>query len=458
MIRLLETAAAASPGQVAVITPAGSASYQELFDDARKVAAELARRAISRFAVVEPDAGWVIRLLAGAALVGAEPCQYQPDIAAEEFAVQAAALDHTYVITQRDDLGDGFTPIRPEELVQGPPSVELTPGPSQPLMIRTTGTTGVPKAARHDWQVLARTVADHEPRPDQRWLLAYGTQQFAGIQVLQHVVASQATLVAPFPRQPKDGLAALLNHGVTCISATPTYWRFLLAEARSRKVDLPPLEQATLGGEAIPADLLDELRRAFPAVRISQVYASTEFGSIASVKDGRPGFGVDALFSDANPNANLRVVDGELWVRAAAGMIGYAGEAPPEIPADSEGWRPTGDLVEIVGDRVAFQGRRSEVINVGGVKVHPLPIEEKITALHSIAFARVFGRPNRLTGAIVAVEVVPIAGTAGADEDAIRDEIKAAVADLPRAWHPRSISLVDTIETQGEKTVRRMAT
>ena len=107
-------------------------------------------------------------------------------------------------------------------------------GEAQPLAIRTTGTTGTPKAARHDWRTLARTVAKVSPHHDQRWLLAYGTQQFAGIQVLQHVLASQATLVAPFPRQPRDGLRALIEHGVTCVSATPTYWRFLLAEARGR--------------------------------------------------------------------------------------------------------------------------------------------------------------------------------------------------------------------------------
>jgi acyl-CoA synthetase (AMP-forming)/AMP-acid ligase II len=457
MIRLLERAAGASPDQVAVVSSAGTVTYGELLDQARRVAASLRSRNLTQFAIVEPDAALVIALLAGAALAGAEPCQYQPDIAPDEFGPPAAALGHAVVVTQRTDLPASFTFVSPAELMSAEADPTLTPTGEQPLMIRTTGTTGTPKAARHDWQVLGRTVADLSPRPDQRWLLAYGTQQFAGVQVMQHVIASQATLVAPFPRQPKDGLAAVIRDHVTCVSATPTYWRFLLAEARSRKAELPALEQATLGGEAIPADLLEELRKTFPDVRISQIYASTEFGSIASVKDGQPGFGVDALFSDTNPEANLRVVDGELWVRAAAGMLGYAGEDAVATAADADGWRATGDLVSIVGDRVVFQGRRSEVINVGGVKVHPLPIEDKIVALDSVAMVRVYGRPNRLTGAIVAVEVVPTDGIDGADEAAIRDEIKAAVADLPRAWQPRSITLVEAIEMHGAKLVRRMA-
>jgi acyl-coenzyme A synthetase/AMP-(fatty) acid ligase len=70
--------------------------------------------------------------------------------------------------------------------------------------------------------------------------------------------------------------------------------------------------------------------------------------------------------------------------------------------------------------------------------------------------ARVFGRPNRLTGAIVAAEVVPVRGLAEADLEDIRRDIKTAVADLPRAWHPRSVTFVDAIQTRGEKTIRRM--
>jgi acyl-CoA synthetase (AMP-forming)/AMP-acid ligase II len=466
MILLLEAAASSSPDREAVVTSEGSSTYGELIEDARRVATALRRRGITRFAVVEPDAAWVLRLLAGAALAGAEPCQYQPDTDATEFADHASMLDHKFVVTRRDDLAGPFELIRPESLVAEEADDDLRFGANteqpQPLMIRTTGTTGLPKAARHDWRILGKTVANVRPMPEQRWLLAYGPQQFAGVQVLLHVAASQATLVAPFPRQPKDGLDALLAKGVTCVSATPTFWRFLLAEAKSRKATLPPLEQITLGGEASPGDLLDEIQTTFPTAKVSQVYASTEFGSITSVRDGKPGLAVDSLWSESNPTSNVRVTDGELWVKAGAGMLGYAGESPSPssaaAPDDTENkdWRRTGDLVEIVGDRVMFRGRQSEVINVGGVKVHPLPVEDRITSLDSVALARVFGRPSKLTGAIVAAEIVPVGGLERADVESIRTQIKEAVADLPRAWQPRSVTFVDAIETKGGKTIRGM--
>lgn len=454
MILLLQRAAAELPDHPAVVTGEGTTTYADLYLGARRVAAGLTARGVTRFAVVEPDARRILELLAGAALAGSEPCQYQADMDPAEFAEQAAALGHDVVVTRRSDLTGPFEVVDPDELAATEAAAEQ-PGDAQPLLIRTTGTTGVPKAARHDWSILGRTVARVEARPQQRWLLAYGPHQFAGMQVLQHVVASRATLVAPFPRQPRNGLEALVSDEVTCLSATPTYWRFLLAEARARRVTLPALEQITLGGEASPADLLEELRTAFPAARISQVYASTEFGSVASVRDGLPGLDAATLHSESNPDGHLRVEDGELWVRAGGGMLSYVGAAAGEASADEGEWRRTGDLVEIVDGRVLFRGRQSEVINVGGVKVHPLPVEERITALEAVAAARVFGRANRLTGAIVAAEVVP-SGGADADLDALREMIRAAVADLPRAWQPRSVVFVETIQTRGDKTVRRV--
>ena len=447
MIDLLERAAIESPDRIAVRTNEVERTYAELLDDACSVAATLAERDLRRFAVVEHDAALLLALLAGAALVGAEPCQYPPDIDAGQFREQAQGLGHDQVVTRRADLANGMTLHDPVALI-GDTSYDGSAGDAQPLLIRTTGTTGVPKAARHDWRVLGRTVSGRTAAPDERWLLAYGPQQFAGIQVLLHVLAVRATLIAPFPRQPRDGLEAIASEGVTSVSATPTYWRFLLSEARARGVELSGIRQITLGGEAAPPDLLEELTTTFPSARVSHVYASTEFGSVASVRDGQAGFAVAQLFP-GNPDGTMKVVDGELWVRAGAGMLGYA----DSDDVDSEdGWRPTGDLVEIVGDRMLFRGRGSEVINVGGVKVAPLPVEERILGVEGVAMARVFGRANRLTGAIVAAEIVLADGY---DEDVVRAGMREAMADLPRAWHPRSIAFVDTIETQGNKTIRR---
>ena len=129
----------------------------------------------------------------------------------------------------------------------------------------------------------------------------------------------------------------------------------------------------------------------------------------------------------------MKVVDGELWVRSRIGMLGYYGEDP----VDPDGWRPTGDLVEVVEDRIEFRGRTTEVINVGGVKVHPLPIEDLVEAVAGVQIARVFGRPNKMTGSIVAVEAVAAPGT---DPDTVErrhpGRLRRPTGGRPAPQHP----------------------
>jgi acyl-CoA synthetase (AMP-forming)/AMP-acid ligase II len=446
---LIELFRRADPTHAAIVTDEQVISYGELTIAAETIAAALSDRGITRVAVVDHDAGSVAALLAAASLVGAEACQYPPDSDPDQVSALAARFDHHTVVTPRADLGAELEVIDPARL-SGTAAAPTPPAPPEerPLLVLTTGTTGAPRGVRHDWQRLMRGTARIESAPGQRWLLAYGLHQFAGLQVLLHVFAAGATLVAPAPRRPREGLAAMRSHQVTHASATPTYWRFLLAELRTDGGPIPSLHQITLGGEAVPAPLLAEVTRTFPTARVSQVYAASEFGSSGSVRDGRNGLSLDVLERGDDADVAMKIVDGELWVRSRTGMLGYYGEEP----IDPDAWRPTGDLVDVSGDRILFRGRTSEIINVGGVKVHPLPIEERVGAVPGVDLARVFGRPNALTGAIVAVEVV---AADGADTDRIAADIRAACADLVAAARPRSIRFVDSIAVAGNKIVRR---
>ena len=445
MIDLLESAAHTDPTVVAVVTESAERSYLQLLEEARITAAGLQEAGVRRFAVVERDVAVAVRLLAAAAAVGAEACQYAADVSAEDFVADASALGHDCVVTSRQDIAWSGRTIAPEQLLASTAAFDRST--QQPVIIRTTGTTGRPKAAVHDWRTLQTPWLNVASRPGERWLMAYGPHQFAGIQIMTYCLARRATLVAPFPRQPKDGAVALAQHHVTCVSATPTYWRFLLAELGDESATIP-LEQITLGGEAVPAPLLDELRTTFPGARISQVYASTEFGSVLSVRDGAAGIGVDQLYGEDNPDARMRVENGELWVRSGTGMNNYYGNTAETLPE----WQSTGDLVTIEDGRVRFQGRVSEVINVGGVKVPPLPIEDRIAALSDVQLVRAYGRPNPLTGSIVALDIV---ATPAADLDSLRERVRATCAGLPPAWRPRSIKFVSEIRTTGGKTTRR---
>ncbi|MCW2767678.1 MAG: long-chain fatty acid--CoA ligase [Nocardioides sp.] len=451
MIELLRRVAAEDPARAAIITHDDTVTYGSLVESAERVATALRRDGIARFAVADHEAATVVASLAGAAAAGAEACQYPP-AEPEEIGELVTRFNHDRLVTTRDDLGElGAQVVRPDDWTNAAPPTapaeQPTPTP-RPHLVLTTGTTGAPRGVRHDWDRLLRSTARIKPGPGERWLLAYGLHQFAGLQILLHVFAAGATLVAPAPRRPLEGLLAMRELGVTHASATPTYWRFLLAELRSDGGPVPQLQQVTLGGEAIPGPLLGQLESTFPEAGIAQVYAASEFGSSGSMRDGRAGLAIEVLERGADADVAMKIVDGELWIRSRTGMLGYYGEPP----VDADGWRATGDMVEIDGDRILFRGRSSEIINVGGVKVHPLPIEERVSAVAGVDMARVYGRPNPMTGAIVALEVV---AAPGVDRDAVDAAIRAACADLPAAARPRNIRFVDSVTTAGSKIVRR---
>ena len=202
----------------------------------------------------------------------------------------------------------------------------------------------------------------------------------------------------------------------------------------------------TLGGEAVPSAVVRALRKTFPRAHISQLYAATEMGLSISVRDGEVGLPVSVL-EESDGEAQFRIVDGELWVRSRSSMLGYYDEEP--VPDD--GWRASGDLVEVVGDRIHFRGRATEVINVGGVKVHPLPIEERVAKVPGVALAHAHGRPNALVGQVVALDVVL---ADGADAESMDAAIREEFAEDPAAHRPRSITFVETLDTHGGKLLR----
>jgi acyl-CoA synthetase (AMP-forming)/AMP-acid ligase II len=447
LIELLRRVGSVDHDRLAIITDDRQSSYGDLVRRAEGIAAGLTDGGIERFATVTDDAASVVALLAGASLAGREVCQYPPTDDRAVVEDLAQRFHHQVIATDRPALDGLAGRIGVDELETSAAPHPEVPVEGRPLLVLTTGTTGAPRGVRHDWNRLLRASARIRSAPGQRWLLAYGLHQFAGLQILVHVLAAGATLVAPAERRPRDGLQAMRRHGVTHASATPTWWRFLLAELQAAGEPAPPLEQVTLGGEAAPGPLLDQLAATFPSAHLSHVYAATEIGSTGSVRDGLSGLHVSILDRGDDADIAMKIVDGELWVRSRIGMLGYYGEPP----ADPDGWRATGDLVEVVGDRIEFRGRTTEVINVGGVKVHPLPIEDVVEAVPGVQLARAFGRPSKLTGAIVAVEAI---AAPGSDHDAVIEAIRGACASLPAAARPRSIRIVEELATHGDKLTR----
>jgi acyl-CoA synthetase (AMP-forming)/AMP-acid ligase II len=444
LIDLVRSSAARDPARPVVVTTERSTTVGELLQRAETVAARLAELAPRRLACLIDDTADLLAVLCGAAEAGVEICICPTDRDQATIDALLVALGKPAVATDgARQLGSAaILPVA--ELVAAtqtvaPPAAADDPG----LLVLTTGTTGAPKPTRQRWSRLLGGVV--ETTPGAVWLLTYNVSQFAGLQMLLHTLVNDATIVVPVTRQPIDAAEAINRHHVTHVSATPTFWRLLLVNAAAGGPPLP-LEQITLGGEVVPGELLDRLHDAFPSARITHVYAGTEFGSTIAVSDRRPGLPAALLERTDQSRPQVRVVDGELQVRSTVGMVGYLGESD----LDSE-WIPTGDLVERTADRLVFTGRINERINVGGTKVSPHLIEAVVHAVPGVAMAAAYGRPNPITGAIVAVDVVPVEGV---DTDALKTAIGAACQSLPPAFRPRLVKFVAELAQRGGKVTR----
>ncbi|MFD8104512.1 class I adenylate-forming enzyme family protein [Nocardia fluminea] len=330
-----------------------------------------------------------------------------------------------------------------------PTGTDRSPDPS--VTILTSGTTSDrPKATRHRWRNIILSATQGripDESPDAVWLLAYNINQYAGLQVLVHAVTTGATLVVPRGISPVDALDAMLEHRVDHVSATPTFWRILLALMPGDSRGAPRLRQITIGGEAVSDVLLRQLREKFPTARISHIYATSEIGSSVSVSDGKAGLPTAILDRNADDLVQFRIVDGELQARSRIGMFGYH-----DSTVGTGDWVATGDLVVVRDGRIQFVGRAGSAINVGGVKVHPLPVEEVISAVAGVDLVRVYGRPNPVTGKIVAADVV---AAQEHDPASVRRAISIACAVLPQAQRPLVVRMVDSLPIVQNKMDRR---
>ncbi|MCA9264409.1 MAG: acyl--CoA ligase [Planctomycetales bacterium] len=326
--------------------------------------------------------------------------------------------------------------------------------PAPLVTILTSGTSGPPKAARHTWESLSRPVRLGQPA-GQRWWLSYRPHLYAGLQVSLQCLLNQGTLVAPTAEMsPNELVTMMAAEHVEFISATPSYWRRLLLFADRAELEHVPVKQITLGGEIVDQQVLDELTACFPKSVISHIYATTELGRCFSVRDGRAGFPRDWLDHPLADGMQLRVQDGELLVRSVNAMVGYdARGTDARFRYDNAGWFHTGDLVELTADRVTFAGRQSDLINVGGNKVHPMTVETVVRAVPGVSDVRVYAQSSSIAGQLVACEVVL---APGADRSDVLPRIRsAAEAELTTYQRPRILQVVDQLPLTSAGKVRR---
>jgi long-chain acyl-CoA synthetase len=284
----------------------------------------------------------------------------------------------------------------------------LTPGESPGLLLRlregdagglvvfSSGTTGQSKAALFDFPTLIARY--RETRPAQRALLFLQLDHLGGIHTMLHTLAHGGALIISENRDPDAVCYAIERHRVELLPATPTFLRMLALSGAYRRHDLSSLQLITYGTEPMPAATLKTLTALFPQARFKQTYGLSELGVLPTrSKAGHP-----LWLQVGGIGCEIRVVDNVLWIRSETAMLGYL-NAPN--PFDEDGWYNTEDAVEVDGPYVRILGRTTDLINVGGQKVHPAEVENVLLEMDNICEVTVWGHASPVTGQIVAARL-----------------------------------------------------
>ena len=307
-------------------------------------------------------------------------------------------------------------------------------------LLFTSGTTGRPKLALHTLKTLMgafdNSVGESEPP---LWSTFYDIRRFGGLQVVLRALAGSGSMVLSDPCEPiGDFLQRAGDAGVTHISGTPSHWRRVLMSGTA--ANMSP-RYVRLSGEPVDQAILDSLRRTFVGAEVAHAFASTETGVAFDVRDGKAGFPASLLL--AKGPVSLRVEDGSLCVRSPRTAYRYVGADVPDL-LSADGYFNTGDILQRHGDRYLFVGRRNDIINVGGLKVHPEAVESVINRHPAVSMSRVMGRPNPITGAIVVADIV--FGSASVDAAVVKEEItRLCQTHLARHQIPSMLRIVPSL-------------
>lgn len=264
------------------------------------------------------------------------------------------------------------------------------------LVLFTSGSSGEPKAALHDFsKLLDKFKTKRKALKTINFLLF---DHWGGLNTLFHILSCGGTIVILDNRKPDYVCELIEKHEVELLPTSPTFLNLLLMSRAYKDRDLSSLKIISYGAEPMPENLLNHLNLVFPHVKLQQTYGLIELGVMRSKSEDNNSLWVKI----GGEGFETRVVDSLLQVKSDSAMIGYLNA---ESPYTEDGWFKTGDSVEVKGEYFKILGRKSEIINVGGEKVFPQEVENVILEMSEISDVIVYGEDNRITGKIVCAKI-----------------------------------------------------
>lgn len=270
--------------------------------------------------------------------------------------------------------------------------VEYHPG----LILFSSGSTGESKAAVHDFLPLLNKFKVERKCMKMITFLLF--DHIGGINTLLYVLSNAGCIVTLHSRKPEYVCQMIEKYQAEVLPTSPTFINLLLLSEAYKHYDISCLKLVTYGTEVMPESTLLRFRNLFPHIKMLQTYGLSEIGIMRSKSKSSDSLWVKIGGEDFE----TRVVDGILEIKAQSAMLGYL-NAPS--PFTEDGWFHTGDSVIVDGEYMKILGRKSEIINIGGLKVYPVQVESVLQTMDGVDDVAVNGEENALTGQMVKARV-----------------------------------------------------
>ncbi len=330
-----------------------------------------------------------------------------------------ALTNPSHAIGDHDVLADLMPMLHLDEpITPGQPATGPTPAPDADAVLAfSSGTTGLPKAVRHNHKSLQAAVRHWRSalRLTARDRIQIATPPAHILGLLNIMTALQAGVWMRLHRRfdVDRMLAHIQDDRITVEMAVAPIALAIASHPRLESYDLSSLRYIMWGATPVSASVAETVTRR-TGVGWLPAYGTTELPVIAcnpidgarldSV--GRPVGGVDVRVTSLQTGEPVSPGEvGEIQARSDSLMAGYLpAEATRDVLCD--GWYRTGDVGYLdAGGWLRITDRSKEMIKVRGFQVAPAEVEAVLHGHPAVDDCAVFGIPDGADGESVVAAV-----------------------------------------------------
>ncbi len=342
------------------------------------------------------------------------------------------------------------------------------------LMFFTSGTTGYPKIAAHNYKYAlghfhtAKYWHNADPNGLHYTISDTGWAKAMWGKLYGQWLCEAATFVYDFDRfDASEILPMFAKYNITTFCAPPTMLRMMIKQDIS-KYDLSSVKHMTTAGEALNPEVYRQFEKA-TGLQILEGFGQTESTMIignligASHKIGSMGkpapiYDVSLVDADGNPVAVGE--SGEIVVNVKNGapcglFTGYYRDEEKTAEVWHDGYYHTGDVAWCDEDGFYwYVGRADDVIKSSGYRIGPFEIESVIMELPYVLECGVSAAPDEVRGQIVKASIVLTKGTEPTEE--LKKEIQNYVKEHTAPYkYPRLVVFRDELPKTTSGKIQR---